>query len=327
MRSVTAAVGILLLTTPLFPQTTPHPADGKREVGKGVGDQPMTWVHDANSDRILRAEDADSVTEFLYDAGDVQTGITVRPAGRNLAFTIMQERDGLRTEGLPEVHRVSNDEARDSAVRTGSGQEIASYRYSSGYVSEVTVGDRLRPELSRPKDNRVTETLRDAGGRKIRESVAAGRDGHIGLGIGLDVVEAELGLGADWRGTVTFHTSASGDLMTVTNASGDVILYVVSLGTDRVAFDTAGKPLLYDLAITVASSTVPPGSDVGPEDPPSIDLAAVVPDHIVLSHTGMTGAYVSHASAGAINSFWTERDGSGQVVVKSRTTELDRSTR
>jgi hypothetical protein len=322
MRYFAAAFSVFLLSL----HAAPPLADGKREMLKGLDGRPMTFVHAADSERILRVEDADSVSEFLYDAGGRETGITIRPVGTNLALTVRMERDGLSTDAMPQVNRLSTDEGRHSSIRTSGGEEIASYTYHSGYVSEVTVGDRMKLELSQPKDNRVAQTLRGARGQKIRDAVAPGRDGRLLLPLDLDVVGAELGLGDGWRRTITLHTSASNNLTTVTDSSGKVILYAVNLGLDRVAFDATGRPLFYDLAISVGKHTSVGNSDAV-DDAPSTDLASVVPDHVVLSHTGMTGAYVYRESAGAINSFWTERDASGQVVIKSRTAELDASTR
>lgn len=311
--------GIFVFTTPLFSQVMP--TDGKREEVRDTDGRLTTFIYSADETRVVRVEDDEVIVTPRYAANGEEVGIAVHVRG--CALTLAVAYDGnrrLSVDGLPEIVRSSTEQGRHSTIRTSSGDAIATYHYRAGYVREVRLDRRFALKLSLPEDGRVTQTLRGARGEVLRETVVPGRDGRVVTPLSLDIVARELGLTEDWARMVRVKTSASNFLTTVANETGEPLVYFVHVGSDRVAFRSNGKPLLYDLWVDIGKHVDGSGGDVI-DDPPSTDLESVVPNRIVVSHAGMTGAYISHASEGAITSFWTERDRKGRIVTRHRSVQ------
>ncbi|MHB9002266.1 MAG: hypothetical protein ACYC9N_22455 [Thermoanaerobaculia bacterium] len=218
---------------------------------------------------------------------------------------------------MPTLIRAYEHDGRVSAVRTTNGDELAKVHYRDGYVHKLELGMTASLQLSKPKNGRVTQTLRGRGDLKIREVVAPGRERYRESPFVLDLVAKDLGLGDDWRNKVRAERSASRHVTTICDLQGRMLLFLVHVGTDVVAFRVDGEPLFYDVLLEVSKSAAEPGTDLV-IDFPSIEMSAVTPDRFVLGCGGTTEAYVSSFAEGAINSFWTDVDANGHEHVRHR---------
>lgn len=309
-------IALLSVTTALFAQERPRAELLKRESIR-AGGGPVTYVYSGDGKRITAFEDDASIVQVLYDDAGVEIGQTVTPRGTDLALTVRYSGNRrFAVDGLPSIERVTAPDGRDLAIRTGDGTAIAAYEYrESGHTREVTVGDRFTILVSAPDENGVTQTLTTRQGKVLRESRVASGMGFIQAPVTFDAARAELG-NID---AATRSVSAGNKLTTVRDAAGNVVLYLVNAGSVTVAFEADGTPLFYDIAVDQSAR---PHFGGGNDSQPDAftDLSGVVPDHIVLTRSGMVGAYVAAASDGAVNSVWTERNDAGNVVVGYRST-------
>jgi hypothetical protein len=217
--------------------------------------------------------------------------------------------------------RVANHDGRDLQVRTDRGAIIAEYEYrKSGHAAAVTIGDRGILQVSAPYDHKVRESLESRDGKELRQTTVASGTGFISIPAALDSLGKELGLGEDWSSKLTFKRSASNKLTVVADVSGRIVLFLVNSGAATVGFLPDGTPAYFDISIdSTARPNAGDGSDAHPDS--ATDLSGVVPDHVVLTRSGMIGLYVSSAADGGISSIWTERASDGGVVLRHRTVQ------
>jgi hypothetical protein len=319
MKYCKLAVLLVAVAIPLLAQSGSRPPAERKEQIREHDGRTQTYVFSTETNQVLRTEDDESVNVYLYDTAGRQTGMTVRPRNASdLALTVNVSQAGqLSVDGMPSIDRLTNADGRQLSIATDQGTPIASYRYGeNGALAEMKLGNRLALRLT-PAGKAVREVLVNANGEVIHETVVNGQEGTIPTALALDVVRHDLGLGVDWPAQIRFHKSASNQLMTVSDTSGHVLLYIVLIGEDRVGFSAKGNPLFYDLAVSLEKNVADgSGTDTGPDA--SADFAAIAPNRVVLTHAGLLEAYVSRASSGAIVSFWTEKDSAGTSTSRYR---------
>ncbi len=197
------------------------------------------------------------------------------------------------------------------------------------FLATVSIGDGFRLELTDPENGKVTESLKDPTGKVLHASFASGMLDRSGreMGLSLDVVASELGLGADWPQQVTFSRTENGRLTTVNDHAGNTLLYVLNYGNVRVAYLPGGKALFYDLPLSTAASPRPSYMETDLGDNPMGFMTGVAMERIQITAGGGVCAYLRRASAGAIMSFWVARDAKGRPVYGYRTADPDGNAR
>lgn len=182
---------------------------------------------------------------------------------------------------------------------------------TNGYLTQATLNGGLALQLTAPDSAGIVhQTLYGSTGNIVAQANASGSiPGIHNVPAYLDAVASEAGLGSQWADSLSFETSADGHLTTAFNSSSQPVLYMVNIGEIRVGFSPQGTALFYDVMPTYEATvgTLNEGDplDVAPQ------MAAVSPNHIVVTASGHTGFYMDHPADGAIYSAWNELDASG----------------
>jgi len=261
--------------------------------------QWLTYRYEPNSTKVTKVEAADTSDDYLYDGGE-WNGMTVHARGR--AHTIRVAGGLVTADDMPAVTVERDSRGRDTAVKRGA-EIVATITYdANGQVQRLTVG-AMTLDFAVRSDG-VHETLR-ANGAVLYTTVAQPEGKHNMPGtVSLDPVTERLGLGADWRNSVTVHRSATGSLLSVKDAQAHPIVEMVQLGAMSAAFDTKGQPLFYDLWLKYTASPSNLGNGDAGFDVTTA-LNGVLPNRLIVPATGDASAYVQFPGDGAISSIWT----------------------
>jgi len=271
----------------------------------------FTYYYQPRTEKLLRVVGPDATEQLLYNTNDEQDGTSVTI--NNLTLTVREERDGtVIVTGMPTITVDRDQQGRHTTYITGDGLRVAAFAFSPrGYLRRVSLADKYHLDLSQPANNTVTETLRGPDEKPIRQTAALGianRSAHV-TWIPLDAVAHVLGLGTDWENAIRVTRSASGIVMTLRNAAGTTIGYIVSYHGDRFGFDANGKALFYDLRPTLIDYTA--SGDADAVSTVMRELSGVAPTHIIVTRDGGVGAALDAASPGAFQSVWIEHDAKG----------------
>ncbi|HEV8434993.1 MAG TPA: hypothetical protein VGR95_16410 [Thermoanaerobaculia bacterium] len=254
------------------------------------------------------ASNASPRVEYLTDASGVEIGLTVHVG--ELPLTI---RAGLHnaSAGPLSVLKKRDTAGREITFVLSDGSTAGSFSVAkSGRIESLELKNGMKLALTPARDGLYKETLSVGhGSRVIHEQVTSTGTRFQPSDIALDMVSKTLNLAE--AGDVTTKRDASGTLTTVTNSTGEVVLYIVRYGTDKAAFDVSGNLLFLDL---FADMYRRPAS----ETENWVDIQPLVPDHIVVTADGRIGAYVSTPAPGAIRAVWDERDDAGKTTYEFR---------
>ena len=265
------------------------------------------FVSDA-AGRYVRLEGRDGVVvTYLYDAAESTetSGISVHPNDK-LTLTVRYDgRGGVAVAGLPALASLVDHEGRTTAVQA-DGKAVALFDYPPSGLVAVTLPGRLTWKVAaRDASHRVRQSVEDASGKVIASAeVVTGGDG-LPRSAWYGAAAADLGLPVDG---LTFERSPTGALTTARDGKGRVAFYVVHTDACDVGFSPDGRPLFYDLTLSVFGGSVPPGSDVL-VSPAWEAQRGTVPDHLVLTAGGAAGLYVEEAAQQSLVTAWTDRDG------------------
>ncbi len=258
--------------------------------------QWVTYHYEPNSTKVAKVEGPDTSEDYLYD-GDYWNGLTVHAHGR--AHTIHATDTTAVADGMPAITIERDARNRDIAVKRGN-DVVATISYdAAGQVRRLTIGT-MTLDFSIQPDG-IHEVL-TANGAVLITTVAKGK-GKRQFPISLDPVTDRLGLVSDWRNTVRVKSSATGSLLSVSDALSRPIAEMVQLGSVFAAFDTKGAPLFYDLRLSYTALLERGDSDTGPD--PTTELNGVLPNRLIVPVTGDASAYVSSPADGSISSLWT----------------------
>lgn len=261
--------------------------------------------------------------QLIMSDQNVDIGLAVQVG--NTRMTLNAPHLGtVSAPGLPTIVPAHDARDRDELVRSTTGTTFARIGYSrKDYLASVSIGEGFQLALTDPENGKVTESLKDPTGKVLHSGVANGMLDRSGreMGLSLDVVVPELGLGADWPRQVTFSRSDNGRLTTVSDHAGNTLLYVLNYGLIRAAYLPNGKALFYDLPLSTAASPRPSYMDTDLGDSPMGFMSGVAMERIQITANGGVCAYLPRASAGAIMSFWITRDAKGHPVYGYRMAE------
>lgn len=271
--------------------------------------QWLTYHYRPNTTDILSIETPDSTDDFLYDDSGKWNGVSVRVGGKAHALRYDRDKGTVATNGMPVV-TIEKDPTsvatRDLIVRRGA-EIVASANYSpSGAVQSLSVGAMtLSFALT---DDGVKETLR-ANSTTLKEAMTSG-GGRRFFHVLLDPVADQLGIGKDWVNQVQSKTTATGYMTSIQQGQA-VVARFVDLGGMRVAFDSNGRPLFYDVDFSYGSYG---GKDPQTHLKSTAAYTAALPTHIIVTADGNVGAYVEFPGDGAIRAFWTTTNKKGQTT-------------
>lgn len=299
-----------------------------------------TYTYSTNESGQITSITNDNGTHdaYEYDAYGNIVGINVFAGNTVLNVRYVQGWSGpiVAAPGLPAVVMNADSNGRTSEVvvhpeiSIGEGGEIeveanggwfnsppppftaATLIYdTNGYLSQATLKGDLALHLTAPDSAGVVhQTLYGSTGNILAQANAFGSiPGIRHVPAYLDAVANEAGLSGQWADTLSFETSADGHVTIAVNSNSQPVLYIVNIGEIRVGFSAAGAALFYDVIpnYEAAVGTVNEGDslDVAPQ------MAAVSPNHIVVTASGHTGFYMDHPADGAIYSAWNELNASG----------------
>lgn len=261
--------------------------------------------------------------QLIMNEQNVDVGLAVQIGNKRMTLNA-PHLGPVSAPGLPSVLPARDARDRDESIRATGGATFARLGYSKrDYLARISLGEGLQLELTDPENGKVTESLKDPSGGVLHAGVASGMLDRSGreMGLSLDVVAAELGLGADWPQQVTFSLSENGRVTTVTDRAGNALLYVLNYGTVRAGYLPNGKALFYDLPLATAASPRSSHMDADLGDSPMGFMSGVAMERIQITANGGVCAYLPRASAGAIMSFWVARDAKGRPVYGFRTAD------
>jgi hypothetical protein len=261
--------------------------------------QWLTYRYEPNSTKVTRVETPDTTDDYLYD-GDQWNGTTVHARGR--AHTIRVADGHVSADNMAPVTVERDARGRDTAVKRGT-DIVATITYdSNGQVRRLTVGAMVL-DFAVQSDG-VHETLQ-ANGAVLYTGVAHPEGKHyFPMTVSLDPVVERLGLRPDWRNSVNVHRSATGSLLSISDAQARPVVEMVQFDAMSAAFDAKGAPLFYDLSLKYTASTPDlGGGDAGSDV--TTALNGVLPNRIIVPLTGDASAYVQFPGDGAISSIWT----------------------
>jgi hypothetical protein len=290
----------LILTVLVFVLCEPAHAQSREVTESGV------FFSDA-AGRYVRLEGRDGiVVSYLYDTprSTETSGLAVR-LNDTMTLTVRYDGSGgVAVTGLPALMSVVDHEGRTTAVQADR-KTVALLDYaSSGLVSAVTLPSRLTWKVSEPDaSHRVRQSVEDAFGKVVASAIITKTATRRGTWYG--AVAADLGLSP---GALTYEPSPTGALTTARDSKGQVAFYIVHTDACDVGFATDGTPRFYDLTLSVFGGSVPPGGDLL-VSPAWEAQRAAVPDHFVLTASGVAGLYVAEAAKKAIVAAWADRDG------------------
>jgi hypothetical protein len=258
--------------------------------------QWVTYYYEPNSTKVAMVEEHDTSEDYLYDC-DNWNGLTVHEHGRS--HTIHATDTYVVADDMPAITIERDARNRDIAVKRGIDVvETVSYD-AGGQVRRLTIGT-MTIDLSIQSDG-IHQVL-TANGAILITTVAKG-NGKLQFPISLDPFADRLGLASDWRNTLRVKVSATGSLLSVSDALSRPVSEMVQLGSMFAAFDAKGAPLFYDIRLSYAALLERGDSDTGPD--PTTEMNGVLPDRLIVPVTGNASAYVSSPRDGAISSLWT----------------------
>ncbi len=277
-----------------------------------------TYVIDA-SGRYVRLEGRDGVVEeYLYDKPGTETAGVIVHVNDKLTLTVMYpNRDEIKAPGLPTLTHVSDFEGRTTTV-LADGKAIAQLEYTQdGYFTAITLPGRFAWKTSKPNaSRRVRQTVEDTSGQVVRNAVVSTHFTIDGIrhDASYEAAGKELGVDLD---AVTYEDSPTG-LTTARDAQGRVAFYVVGAPGFDVGFSPAGKPLFYDIPLSVEGGEIAPGGDLVISETWE-GQRGTYPDHLVLTARGSVGLYAHESANGAIDAVWMNPGGR----VHTRTSEVE----
>jgi len=260
--------------------------------------QWVTYHYEPNSTKVAKVEGPDTSEDYLYD-GDRWNGVTVRAHGRS--HTIHATDTVVVTDDMPRITIERDAKGRDIAVRRGNNVVAAISYDRNGQVQRLTVGAMSLDINILPSG--VREVLR--ANDSVLVTTVAKAQGKRQFPISLDPVADQLRLGSDWRNSVQFDRSATGSLVSVTDAMHHPIAEIVQFGETSAAFDTRNSPLFYELRLKYSANPVVGAGDGDAFADPITALNGILPDGLIIPVTGDASAYVSRPGDGAISSLWT----------------------
>lgn len=264
--------------------------------------QWVTYHYEPNSTKVSKVEGPDSSEDYLYD-GDNWNGVTVHAHGRS--HTIHAADIAVVADDMPGITIVRDAKGRDTSVRRGS-DVVATISYdTNGQVRRLTVGAMVLDFSI--QSGGVREAL-TANGSVLVTTVAKAH-GKRQFPISLDPVADQLGLASDWRNSVQFNRSATGSLISVSDALHRPIAEIVQFGEMSAVFDTTSAPLFYELRLKYTANPMVVGAGDAFADPTTA-LNGILPDGLIIPVTGDASAYVSRPGDGAISSLWPVTGGS-----------------
>lgn len=263
----------------------------------------VTYHYEPNTTKVARVEGPDTSEDYLYD-GDNWNGVTVHAHGRS--HSIHATDTTVTADDMPPITIVRDEKGRDTAVKRGS-DVVATISYdANGQVRRLTAG-AMSLDFNILSSG-VREVL-TANGTVLVTTVAKAH-GKRQLPVSLDPVADHLGLGSDWRNSVQFNRSATGSLISVSDALQRPIAEIVQFGEMSAAFDTQNSPLFYELRLRYAANPVVRAGDGDAFADPTTALAGILPDGLIIPVTGDASPYVSRPGDGAISSLWSVTGGS-----------------
>ena len=260
--------------------------------------QWVTYHYEPNSTKVAKVEGPDTSEDYLYD-GDRWNGVTVRAHGRS--HTIHATDTVVVTDDMPRITIERDAKGRDIAVRRGNDVVAAISYDANGQVQRLAVG-AMSLDINILTSG-VREVLR--ANDSVLVTTVAKAQGKRQFPISLDPVADQLRLGSDWRNSVQFDRSATGSLVSVTDAMHHQIAEIVQFGETSAAFDTKSSPLFYELRLKYSANPVVGSGDGDAFADPTTALNGILPDGLIVPVTGDASAYVSRPGDGAISSLWT----------------------
>lgn len=271
----------------------------------------LTYHYAPRTEQILKIEAPDTTDEILYDAGGQEVGLTVHVG--ELALTVRYGDGRISADGLVPIVKERDEWQRDIGVVTETGTPIAEIGVNhSGNVSSLTLGDgNTRYSVVSQGKARYLQTLRGPKNFHVLDRLVVADGGRRNYPFWLDPVARELGLTESWKREVHGDMSTTGYLLSIRRNTGELLLYVVRVGPDKVAFDRKGSAVFYDLTMFIYGY---PATDVDrwPE------LQTTFPDHIVYARDGSIGAYIWQPSVDGIIGFWNSRTEAGTTATSVR---------
>lgn len=305
MRTLNMAIA-LMLSLAIHAQTF----DDIPEVGRYVVDASGRYVQLIATDGV--------VVDYLYDKPGNETSGVVVHVNEKLTLTVTYpNRDEIAVPGLPKITQAYDFQGRATTV-FADGKPIAYFDYMrEGYFAAVTLPGHFTWKCSAPESHRVRQTVEAAGGEVVMKA-AVTTDFLTGIrhDTSYQAVAEELGIDLD---TITYEYSPTG-LTIARDAKGREAFYVLGGPGFEVGFSPDGKPLFYDVSLSVTDGEAVAGS--------CLILSktfegqrGTFPDHLVLTKRGAVGLYAHDSANGAIDAAWTNL--AGKVFAKSSEVEPD----
>jgi hypothetical protein len=262
--------------------------------------QWVTYHYEPNSTKVAKVEASDTTDDYLYE-GDDWNGLTVHARGR--AHTIHVTDATITADGMPAITIERDARGRNIAVKRGTDVVLTISYDANGQVRRFTIG-AMTLDFAIQSDG-IREVL-TANGAVLITTVAHAQ-GKRQFPLSLDPVAGRLGLAPDWRNSIHVSHSATGSLISVSDALRRPIAEIVQLGGMGAAFDTKSAPLFYDLRLKYTATPVLTGGDAFADV--TTLLNGILPDGLIVPVTGDASAYVSRPGDGAISSLWTASGG------------------
>jgi len=264
-----------------------------------------TYRYVPHTERVARIEAPGTAIDFNYSADGALSSKTVHVG--HSALTVRPEHtQSFGAGSMPGLKFISDSGGRETTIVTSSGAPVARYEIDTVHRSaSLKLGNGMNLTITgRPDKRSYVERLVDPVGHVLSERVVTPKQQPATKRLDLDPVLRELSLDADWENNIEITRDVTSSVLTVTNPKGTRLLYVVQHGPDQFGFDSNDNALFYDVLVDRYR---------GHFDDPDVlvDMAALLPDHIVTTADGRVGAYVSMPASGAITGFWDERLPSG----------------
>jgi len=245
---------------------------------------------------------------LLGNAGAAQAADSSITSIEHLRRSVQAADGYLRGGDLPAILRRRDSEGRETDIVTESGSKVADIHVNgSGHADSVTLSNGLKLSVMPAGKKAYRQVLSGSNGKPLFDHSVDTTTRRRPDEVFLAPVASDLGLTSNWRHEITVeHTGSS---LTVRDLTGKTILYVVRSGADKVGFTPDGRALFYDVMADIYAGRTTDSAEWE-------NLQTLIPDHFVYVRDGRIGAYVATAATSGISAFWTERDTTGNIVVR-----------
>lgn len=186
----------------------------------------------------LRREGGQTVDRFEYDDDGSPTGISVQ--FKDKSFKVAATRRKVEVPGMPRLERIYGTNGELQRV-TANGRAVLEYRRDTeGHVNGVNVASELDLSTARNADGAIHQVLRDRSGAVLYETTVAAAYGNR------PPPTFRLNLLGDAR-SYEVQSNATESMFLLIDSQNTPHYYDVLFGPDRVLFDDAARPVLYDI--------------------------------------------------------------------------------